>query len=102
MKKTLMEEFGLKEDKKINFVSDYDVFKDKVLLDELRRKIIEKIIDEKDLEFDNNKDRITYFVNSVIDEYDLKDCLLKYGFGKTNCLTRILIRFISEYIKITP
>ena len=72
MKKSLLEEFDIKEDKKSKtFISDYDVFKDKTLLDELRRKIIERIIDEKDLEFENNKDKISYFVNSVIDEYDL-------------------------------
>ena len=72
MKKTLLEEFDIKENTKpTDFISDYDVFKDKALLDELRRKIIEKIIDEKDLDFETNKDKISYFVNSVIDEYDL-------------------------------
>ena len=72
MKKSLLDEFDIKKTKKVaNFVSDYDVFKDKVLLDELRKKIIEKIIDEKDLEFESNKEKINYFVNSVIDEYDL-------------------------------
>ena len=72
MKKTLLEEFDIKEEKKVNnFISDYDVFKDKALLDELRKKIIEKIIDEKDLKIEKNKEKINYFVNSVIDEYDL-------------------------------
>ena len=72
MKKSLLEEFDIKEERiDNNFISDYDVFKDKILLDELRRKIIEKIIDEKNMTFETNKDKISYFVNSVIDEYDL-------------------------------
>jgi len=71
MKKTLLEEFNIKEEPISSFISDYDVFKDKQLLDELRKKIITRIIDEKDLVFTNSKERINYFVNSVIDEYDL-------------------------------
>jgi len=71
MKKTLIEEFDIKEEKKANFINDYDVFKDKQLLDSLRKKIIEKIIDDKELEFETFKDKINYFVNSVLEEYNL-------------------------------
>lgn len=71
MKKTLMEEFDINEKKNATFINDYDVFKDKNLLDDLRRKIIEKIIDEKDLDFKSSKERISYFVDSVLEGYDL-------------------------------
>ena len=71
MKKTLMEEFDINEKKNTTFINDYDVFKDKNLLDELRKKIIEKIIDEKDLDFKSRKERISYFVDSVLEGYDL-------------------------------
>ena len=71
MKKTLMEEFDIKNEKNTTFINDYDVFKDKTLLDDLRRKIIEKIIDEKDLDFKSSKERISYFVDNVLEGYDL-------------------------------
>ena len=71
MKKTLIEEFEIKENKSATFISDYAVFKDKELLDDLRRKIIEKIIDEKDLEFNSNKEKISYFVDNVLEGHDL-------------------------------
>ena len=69
--KTLMQEFDIKEKKNATFVSDYDVFKDKELLDNLRKKIIEKIIDDKDLVFASNKEKISYFVDNVLEGYDL-------------------------------
>ena len=71
MKKTLIEEFEIKENKSATFISDYAVFKDKELLDDLRRKIIEKIIDEKDLEFNSTKEKISYFVDNVLEGHDL-------------------------------
>ena len=71
MKKKLIEEFEIKENKSATFISDYAVFKDKELLDDLRRKIIEKIIDEKDLEFNSTKEKISYFVDNVLEGHDL-------------------------------
>lgn len=70
--KTLQEEFQMSTKKKtLKIASDYDIFKDKVLLDKLRKKIIENIIDNN-LE---NSDNLEQYVNDVIDKslegYDL-------------------------------
>ena len=69
--KLLTEEFQINDDNNSNFIKDYDVFKDKELLDKLRREIIEKIIDEKELDFASLKDKIDYFVNKELENYDL-------------------------------
>lgn len=71
MKKTLLEEFDIKEENSKSFVKDYEVFKDKELLDKLRKEIIEKLIDEKDLFFETEKDRIDYFTTLILDKYNL-------------------------------
>ncbi len=70
--KTLQEEFQMSTKKKsLKIASDYDIFKDKVLLDKLRKKIIENIIDNN-LE---NSDNLKQYVNDIIDKslegYDL-------------------------------
>jgi len=63
--KRLVEEFNINMDEndKLPFTSDYDVFSDKTLLDELRKKIIENIIDNKIA----NKDVSDNFINDEID-----------------------------------
>ena len=61
--KSLLEEFSINEENKNEIVSDYDVFSDKKLLDELRKKIIEHIIDNKNM---NNKPMESY-INEEID-----------------------------------
>ena len=71
MKKSLSEEMEILNDNEHEFINDYDVFEDKKLLDELRKKIIESIVDEKELVFDSTKDKIDYFVNKVLEHYDL-------------------------------
>lgn len=68
---TLKDEFEIDQTEKRSFINDYDVFKDKQLLDELRKKIIESIIDEKEMIFDTPKDKIDYFINKILSEYDL-------------------------------
>ena len=45
MKKSLIEEFELEEKKNVSFIPDYDVFKDKKLLDDLRKKIISHLLE---------------------------------------------------------
>ena len=71
MNKTLSEEFDLKDEEQRSFINDYEVFKDKDLLDELRKKIIEQIIDDKELNFKSNKEKIDFFVNKVLQDYTL-------------------------------
>ena len=68
---TLEENLKIEDKKERTFINDYDVFKDKKLLDELRKKIIESIIDEKELTFENDKEKIDYFVNKILSDYDL-------------------------------
>ena len=56
MKKTLIEEFELQNSgRNINFIPDYDVFKDKELLDKLRSTIIQKLIKELEEQQENYK-----------------------------------------------
>ena len=62
--KSLIEEFNITvEEDKLPFTSDYEVFRDKNLLDELRKNIIENIIDNKIA----NKDISDNFINDEID-----------------------------------
>ena len=62
--KSLLTEYnGFEKEKITPIINDYDVFSDKNLLDELRRNIIENIIDNK-LISDKPKDE---FINEEID-----------------------------------
>ncbi len=71
-KKTLAEELEIpKNQKNIEFVSDYDVFKDKELLDQLRKNIIENLLDSKMNDLENSKERMEYYINKELEGYDL-------------------------------
>jgi len=62
-KKSLVDEFDVKLSSPINYeVTDYEIFKNKELLDALRNKIIQNLIDNKIPENLND------YVNKVIDE----------------------------------
>lgn len=62
--KKLVDEFNVSvEDNKTPITSDYEVFSDKELLDELRKRIIESIIDNRVA----NKDITENFINDEID-----------------------------------
>lgn len=71
MEKSFVDEFEVVEDKSIiNDVSDYETFKNKELLDQLRNNIIQKIIDNREyLSFDKNYIRKT--IDSIVEGYDL-------------------------------
>ena len=71
MEKSFVEEFDVIEEKNINDdISDYEAFKNKKLLDELRNKIIQKLIDNKEFSgLDKNYIRKT--VDESIEGYDL-------------------------------
>ena len=78
-KKTLAEELEIpKNQKNIEFVSDYDVFKDKELLDQLRKNIIENLLDSKMNDLENSKERMEYYINKETDDVDeqVKDGLV--------------------------
>ncbi len=74
MKKSLVEAFNIERKKsKVNYVSDYEIFPDKKLLDELRTKIVENLIDK---EIPEDK-LLNQFINDEIDRtiegYDLSN-----------------------------
>ncbi len=73
MKKTsLTEAFEIKKEKKeITPLTDYEIFKDKVLLDELRTKIIENIIDSEVPSTSSLNDFINAEIDRSIEGYDL-------------------------------
>ena len=64
MSNSLLKEFNIQEDKETKVINDYDIIKDKELLDELRKKIIENIIDNKT----DNREIDEEFINSEIDK----------------------------------
>ncbi len=61
--KSLVNEFELEDVAKTPIISDYEVFSDKKLLDEIRKKIIENIIDNKGI----NNNSLGEFINDEID-----------------------------------
>ncbi len=61
--KSLLDEFNVALDEKTEIVSDYEVFTDKQLLDNIRKKVIESIIDNKLY----NKNNLESFINEEID-----------------------------------
>ena len=67
----LEDEFKFKAKDARGFINDYEIFKDKELLDELRKKIIEAIIDEKDMIFATSKEKMEYFIDKVLSDYNL-------------------------------
>ena len=71
-KRTLIEEFELEKEKKnISFIPDYDVFKDKELLDKLRSKIIQNLLDHPMLDYDNAKRWMDEEIDRELEGYDL-------------------------------
>ena len=73
MKKTsLLDAFEVKSIKNdVAPLNDYDVFKDKVLLDELRTKIIEKLIDSEVPQDSSLNEFINNVIDKAIEGYDL-------------------------------
>jgi len=72
MKKTLIEEFEIENSgRNINFIPDYDVFKDKELLDKLRSTIIQKLIDNPIFDSKQAKEVMDYQIDSSLEGHDL-------------------------------
>ena len=71
MEKSFIEEFDVKEEKiRYTDISDYDTFKNKELLDELRNKIIQNLIDNnKSSKLDSTYVRKT--IDESVEGYDL-------------------------------
>ena len=117
-KRKFIEEFDVQiENPEVNEVKDYETFQNKVLLDELRNKIIQNLIDNKV----NSKGTMSEFIKTEIDKtiegYDLSDTERNYlynlidneinGYGpisellKDKDITEIMVNGINEiYIEI--
>ena len=116
-KKKLLSEFGLKvEEINENIVNDYDAFQNKELLDELRNKIIQNLIDHN-LTGTNNNELIKDEINKTLAAYDLSNVERSYiynlidneinGYGpitdllEDKSITEIMVNGPSEiYVEI--
>ncbi len=74
MKQSLRDAFDIKsKEKKINIINDYEIFKDKKLLDKLRTEIVENLIDReipKDMALD---EWLNDLIDKTIEGYDLSN-----------------------------
>lgn len=116
-KKKLLSEFGLKvEEINENIINDYDAFQNKELLDELRNKIIQNLIDQN-LTGTNNNELIKDEINKTLAGYDLSNIERSYiynlidneinGYGpitdllEDKSITEIMVNGPSEiYVEI--
>ena len=75
MKKTLAEEFELEiiKPRQIKIIDDYDIFKDKKLLEKLRVKIIENLLDNVSLNDSNLQEQINLEIDRTLEGYDLSN-----------------------------
>ena len=79
MSKSFVEEFEVKEEEiNIKDIPDYEAFANKKLLDELRNKIIQNLIDNDIGEFKNMEDFIKYEIKHTIEGYDLTNVEISY------------------------
>lgn len=79
MAKNFVDEFNVKIEKNRNFedVTDYDAFPNKDLLDELRNKIIQNLIDNNTSR-DENSDYIKTEIDKTLEGYDLSNVERRY------------------------
>lgn len=77
-KRKFTEEFGINLEQEPEELTDYETFPNKVLLDELRNKIIQNLIDNDIGEFQNMDDFIKHEINKTIEGYDLTNVEISY------------------------
>ena len=77
-KRKFTEEFGINLEQEPEELTDYETFPNKVLLDELRNKIIQNLIDNDIGEFQNMEDFIKCEINKTIEGYDLTNVEISY------------------------
>lgn len=71
-KASLMDAFNLERKlPKINNINDYEIFPDKKLLDDLRTRIVENLIDKEIPEDQNLNEFITEEIDAAVEGYDL-------------------------------
>lgn len=117
-KRKFVDEFEIKIEKELPpMVSDYDAFPNKVLLDELRNKIIQNLIDNKIDSVSTMSDFVKEQIDKTIEGYDLSNMERSYiynlidneinGYGPITELledkeiTEIMVNGINEvYIEL--
>ena len=77
-KKKFTEEFGLKIEQEVEELTDYETFPNKILLDELRNKIIQNLIDNDIGKFKNMNEFIKHEIKRTIEGYDLTNVEISY------------------------
>lgn len=78
-KKKFVEEFDVQiETPQVSYVSDYEAFPNKVLLDELRTKIIQNLIDNNITKARDMTDFVKTEIDKTIDGYDLSNVERSY------------------------
>ena len=75
MTKKFIDEFDIKENKENTFdeITDYETFPNKVLLDELRNKIIQNLIDHEAVNNFNMNDFVRNEIDKTLEGYDLSN-----------------------------
>lgn len=74
MRKSLKDAFDIKfEPRKQNILSDYEIFKDKKLLDKLRTEIVENLIDNEMPMDTSMNEWINQIIDKTIEGYDLSN-----------------------------
>ena len=83
IKSKLLNEFGLKNETVENIVTDYETFQNKELLDELRNKIIQNLIDNN-LTGDTTSEFVRNQIDKTLSGYDLSNVERSYIYNLIN------------------
>ena len=74
MRQSLRDAFDIKvNNKKANIISDYEIFKDKELLDKLRTEIVENLVDNKIPQDTSISNWINEEIDKTVEGYDLSN-----------------------------
>lgn len=81
--RNFVDEFNVKLDKSNEYenVTDYEAFPNKNLLDELRNKIIQNLIDNNITKSENNEDYIKNEIDKTLEGYDLNNVERSYVYN---------------------
>ena len=73
MKQSLRDAFDIKvNNKKTNIINDYEIFKDKELLDKLRTEIVENLVDNKIPQDTSISNWINEEIDKTVEGYDFR------------------------------
>ena len=96
--KKLIDAFDIKENQITALSDDFETFKNKALLNELRNKIIQNVIDKKM----SGKGRVDEYIKTEIDKtvknYDLTSSEMSYLYDLIDFVCKLLVGQISKPI----